>query len=142
MAKRFDFGGDWYVYPLPESDTKTALNGYERMLGVISRANQMGYVYGKDFEIGFEYYGCISGDSPSNFYVAKDSAALKDKVFTGYMRGLSRMRSKGLVEGVKKWHAWTSSKDFPYYRVFKKFAGHQLAHLTYPGYVEGETWGI
>jgi len=50
MAERLEF-----VFPNPYSYAgQKSLGGIERMLGVISRANQMGYVYGKDFEIVFE----------------------------------------------------------------------------------------
>jgi len=139
MARQADEFG-WIVYSVPYPDAiRNALSGYERMLGVISRANQMGYVYGEDFEIGFEYGCSIDGDTPSNFFVKAGSAAAKDKVLTGYMRGLSKLRSAGLTAAISKWVAWTSSKDFPHYRIFKKFKQHNVCLMSYPGMKELES---
>jgi len=98
-----------------------SLWGMERLVGVISRANQMGYVYGKDFEIGFERGDDINSASPAFFVIYKGSAAEKDSVLKGYMRGLSKFRSAALTAAAAKWEKWTDEKDFPGYSVFKHF---------------------
>jgi len=139
MAREVDELG-WIVYSVPYPDAiRDALCGYERMLGVISRANKMGYIYGVDFEIGFEYGCSIDGDTPSNFFVKAGSAAAKDKILKGYMRGLRKLRSPDLTAAISKWWDWTRSKDFPHYGIFKKFGGHTVAHMTYPGMKELES---
>jgi hypothetical protein len=108
-----------------------ALSGSERLLGVISRANKMGYVFGKDFEVGFEFYCGIRESSPSDFVIYKGSRAAKDTVFKGYMRGLSRMRSQSLIDAVKRFKEWRRQPDFPGWNVFHYYEGHQMAHMDY-----------
>lgn len=108
--------GNPYEYPGQKS-----LNGIERLLGVISRANEMGYVYGKDFEVVFERGDDIECASPSNFVIYKGSRAEKDTVLKSYMRGLSKLRTPALIAAAARWDKWTEEKDFPGYGVFKHF---------------------
>ena len=112
-------------------NTGKALTGDERLLGVISRANKMGYVFGKDFEVGFEFYCGIRESSPSDFVIYKGSRAANDTVFKGYMRGLNKLRSEGLVEAVKRFNVWRKQPDFPGWKVFHYYEGHQMAHMEY-----------
>jgi len=118
-----------FIVPFPHKGN--SLTGFERLLGVISRANKMGYVYGKDFEVGFAFYCGIRDSSPQEFIIYKGSPAAKDKVFKGFMRGLQSQRSTSLTASVGRWKTWMRQPDFPGWGVFKYFDRHQLAHMDY-----------